>query len=313
MTWSTVIRQWSFDPSVVVPVVVVAVLYLRGAWGTFRRINVVGSSRANTRKGQAVAFGLGLIVVLLALESPIDYLSAYLFWPHMIQHLLLIMVAGPLLVLGDPSVPMLRGLPLGLRRQSLPAILRQRWIHAVGRAIARINTPIAAFSIFMVDLYLWHWNWLFVKALQNQSIHDLEHFCFLTTALLFWSQVVDQRPVHAKLSYLQRAFYVVFSGAAGNVLAMYFVFAPRALYAPYVQITPRPFGMTALADQQLAGAIMWIPVLFLFGGAFAIFLYKWLGSDDPATTTPVTATSSYSVLLNPGERAKDPYEAGLSV
>jgi cytochrome c oxidase assembly factor CtaG len=292
MTWQSTLSQWSLDPSVVVGVVLAGALYWRGQ----RPLSiVVGGRPRSVRLWQAGAFYAGLLVIVVALESPIDYLSASLFTFHMIQHLLLIMVAAPLLVLGDPGITMLRGVPLRMRRQALGFAVRQPWIHLIGRLVAWLRRPTQTFVVFIAVLYLWHWNWLFNLTLENDTVHVLEHICFLAVALLFWSQIIEQRAVRTRLSYARRAVYIVLTGAASNVLAMYFVFAPRPLYTAYSQLPSRPFGMTTLGDQQMAGAVMWVPVLFLFAGAFAVCLYKAIGESEHEDIVPA-ADASYSLL-----------------
>lgn len=245
---------------------------------------------------RSACFYAGLLTIFLALESPIDGLDGQLFWVHMVQHLLLIMVAAPLLVLGDPALPILRSSPLGPRRRVLKAVTTQSWTHRLASVTSRVASPWPAATIFLLDLYLWHWNLLFNLTLQNYAVHIVEHLCFLLTAVLLWSQVIEQRPVHLRLSYLQRAAYVVIVGAAGNLLAMYFVFTPQPLYSQYVRLSPRPFGMTALMDQQLAGALMWVPVLFVFAIAFSVLLYRWLGEEEALGSRAQPVAPAYRLL-----------------
>ena len=275
MAWPQVLSQWSVDPPILLLTALAALLYWRG----WRPLTLV-SDRKPIRGWNAAAFYTGLAALILALESPIDALSASLFTFHTIQHLLLIMVAAPLLLLGDPGVTMLRGVRLGIRRRSLSYLTQKSWSRLAGRALARLSTPVVALIVFTADLYLWHWSLLFNLTLTNNTVHLLEHTCFLFTAVLFWSQIIDQRAVYMRLAYVWRALYGVLAGAAGNVLAMYLVFAPKPLYAPYANLTSRPYGMTALGDQQIAGAIMWVPVLFIFGGVFAVCLFKALQEDE---------------------------------
>lgn len=269
MNWLT---QWSFDPGIVAGVAVASVLYWRGR----RRLSDARRGPPTSR-WHVLAFYAGLVVVLLALETPVDALAATLFSFHMIEHLLLIMIAAPLILLGDPAVTLMRGVPLTTRRNVLGKV-GQSQIHTLGSAFGTINRPIPAAAIFLADLYLWHWNYLFNLTLRNDAVHVAEHLCFLLTALLLWTQVIDQRALHPRLTYFQRAIYAVLVGAAGNLLAMYFVFSTVPLYS-YARVTHRPFGLTALGDQQLAGGIMWVPVLFLFSGAFAVFMYLGLAED----------------------------------
>lgn len=293
MAWPDVLTHWSVDPAVVIGLVLAASLYWRGR----RRVDVVRATRALPgMRWNAVAFYAGLLAVVLALESPIDYLSEYLFSFHMMQHLLLIMVAAPLIVLGDPSVTLLRGVPLAARRRVLGAAARQNWLHAIGRGFGFIMSPLPAVAIFLADLYLWHWSLLFNLTLKNDAVHVLEHLCFLATSLLFWAQVIDQRAIHARLTYIQRAVYTVLTAAAGNLLAMFLVFAPKPLYTAYADLAQRPYGMTALGDQQIAGAIMWVPVLLLFGAVFAILLLKALIEDERQGEAQPVLGTPYKLL-----------------
>ncbi|HLJ69505.1 MAG TPA: cytochrome c oxidase assembly protein [Chloroflexota bacterium] len=291
-SWPGVLLNWTFEPSVVAGALILAVLYWRGR----QPLTVVRAGRASPITGwNAAAFYAGLAVVVVALESPIDSLSASLFSFHMVQHLLLIMVAAPLLLLGDPGVTLLRGTPLAARRAVLGFAARRIPLHGLGRAFSWLRRPETVFIVFLADLYLWHWSWLFNLTLQNASVHLLEHLCFLVTALLFWSQVIDQRVLHPRLPYIMRAVYVLITAFASNVLAMYLVFTPKPLYPVYAHLASRPYGMTALGDQQIAGAIMWVPVLFLFGGAFAILLYKALSQDERQTRTLSVGETPYSM------------------
>jgi putative membrane protein len=290
VSWIILVNDWTFEPLVVGALALAAALYWMGEWT---------SNRATTRPvWRSLCFYAGLLAIFIALESPIDFLDRQLFWLHMMQHLVLIMVAAPLIILGDPAMPILRSSPLGPRRRFLRMVTTQSWSHRVAAAFAWITSPLPAAIIFIVDLYLWHWSYLFNLTLQNQTVHDLEHVCFLGTALLFWSQVIEQRPLHIRMSYIQRAVYVVLVGAAGNLLAMYFVFATKPLYQQYAGLSPRPFGMSALTDQQLAGALMWVPVLFVFLAAFSVLAYKWLGEDEELSSKPREMTVPAYRLLD---------------
>jgi putative membrane protein len=277
----------------VVGVSLAALLYWRG-W--LRLVLVRGSRRSTLHWWHAAAFYAGLAAIVLALESPIDALSASLFSFHMVQHLVLIMVAAPLILLGDPGITILRGVPLVFRRPSLRYLARQRWATALGRALSILLRPAAVFVIFNADLYLWHWSPLFNLTLDNDTLHLCEHGCFLVTAFMFWSQIIGQRGLHSRLGYAHRAVYTAVTALTSNLLAMYFVFAPKPLYSAYAALPVRPYGMTVLGDQQIAGAIMWVPVLFLFGGAFIVCLYKALGEDEaPPSDVPLGSTP-YSTL-----------------
>jgi putative membrane protein len=301
-SWPHVLSQWSFDPPVVLGVALAALLYWRG----FRPLSDTHAShRTPTRIWNALAFYAGLCTIVIALESPIDRLSASLFTFHMMQHILLIMVAAPLVLLGDPGINTVRGLPLTFRRSVLGFLSRQSWLHTVVNRLSWLRSPVPVLVLFLGDLYLWHWNRLFNLTLQNDTVHICEHLFFLVTALLFWSQVIDQRALHARLPYIQRAVYTLVAAAAGNFLAMYFVFSPKALYTAYAHPVKRLYGMTPLGDQQIAGALMWIPVLFLFGGAFVILLYKALSEDEHQAQAVPGVGTPYAMSFTASDSARN--------
>jgi putative membrane protein len=289
--------RWSFDPLVLMSLAVAGAVYWRGQ--QIGLVPVGRASKVTRRRRQKASFFAGLLVIFLALQSPVDSLGASLFWAHMVQHLMLIMIAAPLLVLGDAAIPLVRGLPLSLRRRGLGFASRQPVLRKLGHALSLITAPAPVLVIFLGNTYLWHWSRLFDLTLQNGAVHVLEHLCFLVTALLFWSRVIDQRGIHARLSDMQRVLYLLTAGFTTNFLAMYFVFAPHPLYSAYANLASRPYGMTVLTDQQLAGGIMWVPVLFIFGGAATFFLFRILGQEDSQRQL-----GTYTVLIGPTDHAE---------
>ncbi len=275
-----VLSRWSFDPQIVILVAAVGVLYWVGATATIAALPA--KHRLGPRPWRMALFYLSLLLVIVALDSPLDYYAHKLMWAHMIQHLVLIMLVPELMLLGDPALPLLRGLPLTLRRRALGRVLGWRWVHALGAALAQIARPIPAFVLFTATLWAWHWPALYNLTLRDQGIHDLEHLTFLGTAILFWWQVIDQTQFRCRMGYAKRAAYV-FAGAVQNhLLAIILALSTVPLYA-YRHLATRPGGISALTDQQNAGGIMWVPGMFLYGAAFSIFLYKWLQSEKLAT------------------------------
>jgi putative membrane protein len=268
LNWLT---EWYFEPTVVAATALTTLWYWRGLRS---RLRPIGKRRNPLQRyGPAFAFYSGLTIVFIALESPVDTLAPSSFAVHMVQHLLLIMVAAPLLLLGNPTMTLLCAVPLMPRRLGLGLLIHQPWFHRLSRVLSWINSPAPAFVIFLGDLYLWHWDRLYNFTLQNQAVHDLEHLCFLGTALLFWSQIIDSRPLRSRLNAFQRAGYMAIASVLGVPLACYFVFSHSLVYADYAHVVHRPFGLTALADQQLAGGIMGLPVLFDFALAFSVYVF----------------------------------------
>ncbi|HUY62119.1 MAG TPA: cytochrome c oxidase assembly protein, partial [Candidatus Dormibacteraeota bacterium] len=149
--------------------------------------------RGHRRAGRwrPVAFFAGLAVLLLALESPIDFLSQSLFWMHMVQHMLLLLVVAPLLVAGAPWLPLWQGLPGPVRRWLGPRaapVLQTRLGQRLGRAA---TAPLVGLGLFAVDLWAWHLPVLFDLTLRNEAVHHVEHISFVVVGLFYWATVID--------------------------------------------------------------------------------------------------------------------------
>jgi cytochrome c oxidase assembly factor CtaG len=259
---------------------VAAVLYLRGRR---RHMRVVTREHRGGMGWRALAFWAGLITLVLALDSVIDDQADRLFWVHMTQHVLLMMVAAPLLVLAAPWTPMWKGLPLSTRRGLGAAYMRSPGWRAVRAAGRRVVAPVPIWILFVLDLSIWHIPALYGLTLRNQAVHDLEHFSFLVLAVLFWAQVIESPPLRPRLSEAWRVAYVTLGATACWILAMVLAFAPSPLYAGYESLGSRPGGISALADQQLAAGIMWGPGSIPFGIFVFLALYRWLGGRPTPT------------------------------
>ncbi|MFZ0090553.1 MAG: cytochrome c oxidase assembly protein [Solirubrobacteraceae bacterium] len=228
------------------------------------------------------AFYAGLLVIVISLKGPIDNDAAQLFWVHMIQHVLLLTVAAPLIVLGAPWNSLWRPLPLEFRRDVAGGLAHARWaapLRAVGRAL---GSPTGAWLAFSINLIAWHIPVMFDLTLQHLWIHACEHTTFLVFGILLWSQVIESPPLRLKLRLDQRAYYIVGASAVGWALSLVLAFATRPLYPVYAHLAYRPSGISALTDQQLAAGVMLVPgsltmTIFVFVG-----LYRWLGKETDA-------------------------------
>lgn len=271
--------HWPLDPQILIAVVAVGALYWIGTRATLALLPP--RHPRGPRWWRAGLFYLSLVLVLVALQSPLDYLSQTLMWAHMIQHLILLMAVPPLMLLGDPALPLLRGLPSAMRRRALGQVLSWRWVHGLGALVAWVARPLPTFILFGFTLYIWHWPVLYDLTLSDQGVHDLEHLTFLLAGVLFWWQVIDQTQFRCRMRYHMRAVYVFCGAGQNHLLAVTLALVTVPLYS-YRHLAVRPGGISALADQQYAGGIMWVPGMFLYGTAFVIFLYKWLQSEKLA-------------------------------
>jgi putative membrane protein len=277
------LAHWSIDPPLgylaVAYVVISAVLYLLGG----RRS---GGTPLRREPLRALSFFSGLAVIVLALNSSIDYYADSLFWVHMVQHILLLTVAPPLILLGHPWPRMWRALPLRTRTVVGRTVAGSR-ITAPLRAMAR---PLPAWVLFNVTVVAWHIPAAYNATLTSNLIHQTEHAMFFFFGLLFWARVVDPGPLRPRLTWPTRMIYVASAMVVGWVLAIALVVVQHPLYPHYADLTYRPGGISALGDQQVAGGVMWVLGSVSYTVTLLIGIYRWLAADSDAHQRPVAVT-----------------------
>lgn len=270
-------------------VVVSAVWYWRGSRRP--RLRAVGTRlRPRVLRRRGLCFAAGLSTILVALDSPVEGLADDWFWAHMLQHVLLLMVAAPLLVLGAPWLPFWRPLPLGLRRRLARLLVKSRslsWLRHFARLVV---TPVAAWLLFNVNLAVWHVPAVYDLTLRNTGVHYAEHLSFVLLGLLFWSQVLHSPPFHPRLSSFGRVIYTAAGSAASWLLAIVLTFATTPFYP--AQSTGHSGGLSALTDQQLAAGVMLGPGSITYAVVVVYWLYIWLGADDSPKRRRVSARQS---------------------
>jgi cytochrome c oxidase assembly factor CtaG len=242
------LTSWSFEPSVTVPALAAAALYWRG----YTVLSLRMPERFDARR--PVAFLAGLAMLVLALCSPLDPLGHFLLQAHMIQHLLLMLVVPPLLWLGAPVAPILLGMPRPVRR----AVARGLGSPPVRRLTTVLGHPALGWVAFITAFWLWHLPALYDLALRSDAWHHVEHLCFLTTALLFWRPVILAWPARSPWPRWAMIPYLVLAELQNTALSAILTFSDRVIYPAY-ETAPRLWGVSALEDQSIAGAIMWVP------------------------------------------------------
>jgi putative membrane protein len=257
-----------------------AVLYVLGLRRPVR--GSAGSREQRVALLRATSFIASLAVVVVALSSPIDGAADQLLWAHMAQHVLLVVVAPPLFVLGAPWMPLWLALPLRVRRPLARALVRSRPARPLRAATSVITTPLGAFVVFNVDLLLWHVPAFYDLTLRNQAVHDLEHALFLLTGILFFAQLLPSWPLHRRLGFGGRLVYTLGASVASWLLAVVLAFYPTPLYSAYAELSSRPGGISALGDQRLAAGVMWVPGSIPFALAILFDVYCLLGRTGAA-------------------------------
>src|SRR5262245_59546725 len=261
-TLDAFLRSWPLDPWLLAALGLTAGLYLRG-WRLLRRRNpphptlspaVGGEDRVRARwhGGQLAAFWGGLAAIYLALASPIEPLAALLLQVHMLQHLLLMMAAAPLLWLGAPLLPVLRGLPRPVLTYWVAPLLAYGPLR---RLFARLTHPLAALPVFVAATYLWHLPALYDLALHSPGWHYVQHGCFLAAGMLFWYPVVRPYPSRPRWSPWLLLPYLLLADLSNTALSAVLTFSGRVLY-PYYAEVPRLAGVSVLDDQSAAGVLV---------------------------------------------------------
>ena len=254
---------WHVDPLALALLLLVAWAYGRGSAGKAARPQ---ADNVGFRK-RRLYFWSGWTVLTLSLASPLDPLGEQLFSAHMVQHELMMLVAAPLLVLSRPSAPLLRGFPLWLGR-AVGAILRPRGLRSLWHWFA---SPPAAWLIHALVLWGWHLPALFTASIGNTAVHVLQHLSFLWVALLFWWALWRSRGRGSLVGVL----YLFTTAVHASVLGALLTFSPAVWYAPYEATAPS-WGLSALADQQLGGLIMWRPAGVVYIAAALVEVAAYL-------------------------------------
>lgn len=251
------LTQWNWDPSLILGILAVAAGYAY-AVGPYRRrhdLPPVG-------RGRVVSFVLAEILLVFTLMSPLDAIGdKYLFSAHMVQHLLLATL-WPLL--------MLLALPPWLVRPIFSGPLRA--------PAGFLTYPVAAIALFTLDIYIWHFPYLYDLTLRNEGVHILEHLSFMALGLLNLWPILSPIPAQ-RLDYPFQVLYLFLDGMLMMVLGIVFTFSPLVFYTPYLA-APRLWGISALSDQQLGGLIMWYPGNLPYGVLLVSAFYRWFDGRE---------------------------------
>jgi putative membrane protein len=242
------LRLWSLPPVATFVIELSAVVYLRGWWLLLR------AGVPFVPPWRAVAFLSGLLTVWVALASPIDALNGVVLTAHMLQHMLLMMVAPPLILLGAPLVPLTRGLPRFAQRKVAAPILNSPAAERIGHVL---TNPVAGALLMSVVMFAWHTPGLYELALGSEFWHEVEHVSFLVASLIFWWPVVLPWPSRAQWPRWAMVPYLLVADLQNTALSAILAFSDRVLYPSYAR-APRLFALSALEDQVAAGSLMWV-------------------------------------------------------
>ena len=232
---------WNFDYSLIF-IAIITYFYFIGQ----------KKYRKNYSANNCFFFLCGILFLILGLCSPIDYLAENYFLFHMIQHLLIIMLAAPSILLGAPSIPVITGI-----NKKFPVFTKKllRW-KLYRKTLKFLTKPLVAILLYLISFWLWHLPFFYNAALASELIHYFQHFNYFVFALLLWWSIIDPRPQKSKFFFLLRILWVFLLTIANSALSAMIVFAPHAYYN-YRKLE-KTLVLSALDDQKIGGLIMWV-------------------------------------------------------
>jgi cytochrome c oxidase assembly factor CtaG len=251
---AAVLESWRLDLRMIFALLAATWIYVRG----WRQLHRQMPSRYTTDR--LILFLVGLGTIFIALASPLDAFGNLLLDAHMVQHLLLIMIAPLLILTGQPVLPLLRGLPHGWLKDGLGPFLRWRALRNVGGTLV---SPVVAFFAMAIALIFWHLPRFYELGLRSQGWHQVEHACFFFGGLLFWWPVVQVWPSHSRTPRWAIIPYLLLADLVNTGLSAFLIFSRHVVYPSYA-LAPRLWGTSALGDQAVAGGIMWVPGSIVF-------------------------------------------------
>jgi cytochrome c oxidase assembly factor CtaG len=261
---------WTFEPLIAIPLFVAALAWIAAV----RHVNAAHPANPVPRR-RTVAFIGGLFAIAVALMSGIERYDTVLFSVHMVQHILLTMVAPPLIALAAPITLLLRLAAPDTRRRWVLPVLHSRLVRA-------LSFPVVAWVLFAGVMWATHFSAVFDRALEDPLVHDLEHLAYLGAGLLFWWPAVGLDPTPWRMSHPVRALYVFLQMPQNTFLAVAILSATAPLYEHYATLV-RPWGPTPLADQQAAAGIMWFVGDLLFLAAILGLVAAWMRHEERST------------------------------
>ena len=241
-------------------VLVTAVVYCRG-WLAIRK-----TRRAQFPPWRLVVFLSALAILWVAIGSPLDAFADAMLSAHMIEHLLLMSVVPPLVLLANPTVPLLRGLPRWVLKRLLGPLIRIRQLRNFTHWLLR---PRIAWLVMNLIFLGWHVPAAYDFALEHEGWHVVEHMCFLFASLLFWWPIIRPWPTGGRVHTWGLILYLLSADVVNTALSAFLAFCTRPMY-PYYLTEPNPFHLTPLSDQVIGAVIMWVfgSLVFLIPAIF---------------------------------------------
>jgi putative membrane protein len=265
-TATSLLLGWTFEPLPTLGLFVAVVWWL---WAV-RQVDRAHPDNPVPRR-RTVAFLAGIAALAFALISGVGRYDTTLFSVHMVQHVLLMLVAAPLFALAAPVTLILRVSSSETRHRVVLPILHSRVMRFLGH-------PVTAWIMFTVMMWAVHFSPLFNASLEDPLLHDIEHVLFLTGALFFWWPAVAVDPAPYRMGHPARIGYLFTQMTQNTFLAFVILNATEVLYPHYASVV-QPWGMAAIDDQRLAAGIMWIAGDAVFLTAIMFVVWGWMRAE----------------------------------
>lgn len=257
--------HWELHPDVILFCVLLEAAYLY----VVTQLRDVVSDAGRVRRSQIMLFSSGVLVIYLTTGTPIDDIENYLLTFHMLQHVLLVLAAAPLLLAGMPA-------------WTWQALLRRRGVLPVAKVLTH---PVVAFAIFNATLLVTHLPTELDYSVTHEWFHFLVHAALVATGMLMWWPVLSTVPELPRLSAPFRMAYLFLQSLLPSVMASFVTFAGDAVY-PYYRHVPRMWGLSAVGDQQVAGGLMKVLGSIVFWTFIAVIFFRWYNREQAAEKEP---------------------------
>jgi putative membrane protein len=273
---------WNFDPLVTTSLLAASVVY----WWAWRKVRT--SNGPQPPSWYAWSYAGGILFLAFSLLGPLETYNEQLFTLHMSQHLVIMQIATPLLLLGRPVQLILRALPPRKTKRTVGFLFGKS---NVRYAVMAITGPVVAFLLFSINLGLWHLPSFYEAALNNEWVHHLQHLLFAGFSMIYWWVIIDPVPRHHRLPEGWAIGSIFLSMMIGSGIGAILTLSGSVLYPFYLE-TANPWGWSPLVDQQIGGLIMWVGSFLLYAG-FAIWLAaQFLKRDEENADLAVARSTS---------------------
>jgi putative membrane protein len=272
------LSAWDLRPEILAVLIPLGILYTLG----WLRLRKQSANRKLATWPRLVAYLSGLSIIAIVLMSPIDRLGGQLLFMHMIQHKLPVMFAAPLLWLAEPFPIILWSLPWSWRYRIGGLFTRNS---VVRRVLAAITRPGVTWLVFIAVYLGWHDSTVYNAALSYDWVHDIQHISFVLVALLYWYPIIGAAPrLNRRLPSWGKIIYLIGTVPPNMALGVSIAFASEVIYTYYNSV-PRLWGFTVMQDQQIGGAIMWIPgsMMFIMVALFVLGRLFYYGDEKSAS------------------------------